>query len=198
MSSNIVWQQHRVTRKDRESLNGHKACILWLTGLSGSGKSTLANAVEKKLHERRCHTYLLDGDNLRHGLCADLDFSEADRTENIRRVAEVAKLFVDAGTLVLVTLISPFRADRDQARQRMAAGEFVEIFVKCPLAVCEERDVKGLYKKARAGEIQDLTGIGSPYEEPLKPEVVVETGENSLGDCVDQIIQYLEKQNILT
>jgi adenylylsulfate kinase len=174
-STNIIPQEYRITKSDRQTLNGHKSCIIWLTGLSGSGKSTLANSVEQQLHLRGIRTYVLDGDNIRHGLNNNVDFSEAGRKENIRRIGEVAKLFVDAGVVVITAFISPFREDRDRVRKLVAAGEFMEVFIDCPLEVCEARDVKGLYKKARNGEISDFTGISSPFEAPLNPELTVNT-----------------------
>jgi adenylylsulfate kinase len=174
-STNIIPQEYRITKSDRQTLNGHKSCIIWLTGLSGSGKSTLANSVEQQLHLRGIRTYVLDGDNIRHGLNNNVDFSEAGRKENIRRIGEVAKLFVDAGVVVITAFISPFREDRDRVRKLVAAGEFMEVFIDCPLEVCEARDVKGLYKKARNGEISDFTGISSPFEVPLNPELTVNT-----------------------
>ncbi|HEX5002570.1 MAG TPA: adenylyl-sulfate kinase [Bacteroidia bacterium] len=174
-SKNIVPQAYRISKSDRQHLNGHKPCIVWLTGLSGSGKSTLANALEQQLHSKGIRTYVLDGDNIRNGLNSNLDFSEAGRKENIRRIGEVAKLFVDAGVVVITAFISPFRSDRDNVRKLVAPGEFFEVFVDCPLEVCETRDMKGLYKKARNGEIADFTGISSPFEPPLHPELTVNT-----------------------
>lgn len=196
-SSNVVWHHGTVSRADREAQNAHKSTILWFTGLSGAGKSTLANAVESRLHERGCHTFVIDGDNVRHGLCGDLGFSATDRTENIRRVGEVAKLFIEAGVITLTAFISPFRADRDRVRTMVNAGEFFEIYCKADLEVCEGRDVKGLYQKARAGVISDFTGISSPYEAPEAPEVVVETGAKSLEVCVDEVIAALVQHGII-
>jgi adenylylsulfate kinase len=196
-SSNVVWHHGTVSRADREAQNAHKSTILWFTGLSGAGKSTLANAVESRLHERGCHTFVIDGDNVRHGLCGDLGFSATDRTENIRRVGEVAKLFIEAGVITLTAFISPFRADRDRVRTMVNGGEFFEIYCKADLEVCEGRDVKGLYKKARAGVISDFTGISSPYEAPEAPEVVVETGAKSLEVCVDEVIAALVQHGII-
>lgn len=192
-ATNITWHEATVTKQDREQLLNQKGCVVWFTGLSGSGKSTLANAVAHFLHERRHHTYVLDGDNVRHGLNKNLGFSPEDREENIRRVGEVAKLFVDAGTIVMTAFISPYRADRDQARELIAENRFVEVFVECPLNVCEERDPKGLYKKARAGEIKEFTGISAPYEAPHNPEVVVNTAELSIIESAQQVITFLEK-----
>ena len=183
---------------DRTQLNGHRPAVLWFTGLSGSGKSTLAGEVEKRLyHERHAHTYLLDGDVLRTGLNKDLDFSAAARSENIRRSAEVAHLFFDAGLIVLTTFISPFRADRDFARSLVPVGGFFEIFVDCPLEVCEQRDVKGLYRRARSGQIPNFTGIDSPYEEPLHPELVLDTSRASIPACAQEVITYCIHNGIL-
>ena len=186
-SDNVVWHQATVTRARREAQNGHRGAIIWFTGLSGAGKSTLAHAVEEHLHQMGCRTFVLDGDNVRHGLCGDLGFSAADRVENIRRVGEVAKLFMEAGVIVLTAFISPFREDRNKVRAMVQPGEFVEIYCQCPVEVCEQRDTKGLYKKARAGEIGQFTGISSPYEAPDRPELVVNTSERSLQDCVQQV-----------
>lgn len=197
-SSNIVWHHATVTRTRRERLNGHRAAVLWFTGLSGAGKSTLAHAVEEKLHAAGAHTFVLDGDNVRHGLCADLGFSEVDRVENIRRVGEVAKLFLEAGIITLTAFISPFSADRARVRALMPEGDFLEIYCQCPLNVCEERDVKGLYKKARAGEIAHYTGITSPYEEPENPELTVNTAELSLDQSVATVMQLLMERKIIS
>jgi len=188
-ATNIVWHQGAVTRADREQMNGHKGCTVWLTGLSGSGKSTIAVDLEKRLWERGVRAYILDGDNIRHGLNKNLGFSPEDRTENIRRIGEVAKLFTEAGVVALTAFISPYRADRDQVRAIMAAGDFVEVHVDCPVEVCEQRDVKGLYAKARAGEITDLTGVGSPYEAPASPDLVTDP---DLEVAVRQVIGLLE------
>ncbi|MBL1352262.1 MAG: adenylyl-sulfate kinase [Zetaproteobacteria bacterium] len=189
-SSNVVWHDSRVTPAMREQLNGHCGAVLWFTGLSGAGKSTLANAVEDRLHAMKVHTFVIDGDNVRHGLCADLTFSDDDRVENIRRVGEVAGLFVQAGILTLTAFISPFRADREKVRN-IVGERFIEVHCNTALEICESRDVKGLYKKARAGEIADFTGISSPYEPPENPEICVDTGSNDLSACVDQVIDYL-------
>lgn len=197
-SPNTVWHRSSITKLDRQRLNGHKSCVLWFTGLSGSGKSTIANAVEEKLHELGVHTYLLDGDNVRHGLSKDLGFKKKDRVENIRRIGEVAKLFVDGGVIVLSAFISPYRADRQQVRSILPDEEFIEIFVNCPLDVCEQRDPKGLYKKARSGEIKNFTGINDPYEEPMNPEVVINSNVESIENAVEKIIQYLINNNIIT
>ena len=196
-ATNIVWHQGNVTRADREQINGHKACTVWLTGLSGSGKSTIAVDLEKRLWERGIRAYILDGDNIRHGLNKNLGFSPADRTENIRRIGEVAKLFTEAGVVALTAFISPYRADRDQVRALMAAGDFVEVHVDCPVEVCEQRDVKGLYKKARAGEIKEFTGISAPYEAPEKAELTINTAGQSVEASAKQILAYLEKQGII-
>jgi adenylylsulfate kinase len=171
--------------------------VLWFTGLSGAGKSTLAHAVEEELHQRACRTFVFDGDNVRHGLCADLGFSAEARVENIRRVGEMAKLFLEAGVIALTAFISPFRSDRERVRSLVPHGEFLEIYCRCPLEVCEQRDVKGLYKRARAGEIKDFTGISSPYEEPDDPELVVDTGGRSLDDCVAQVMALLQQRGII-
>lgn len=196
-SSNVVWHHATITRKKREALNGHKSATLWFTGLSGSGKSTLAHAVEERLHQLKCSTYVLDGDNVRHGLCGDLTFSDEDRKENIRRIGNVSKLFLESGVIVLTAFISPFKSDRELVRNMMPHGDFIEIYCKADLEVCEQRDVKGLYKKAREGIIKDFTGISSPYEEPVKPEIQVNTGGDSLESCVDQVIATLRKRGIL-
>lgn len=193
MNSNIFWHQTTVTRERRQALNGHKSFILWFTGLSGAGKSTLAHRVEEMLYLRNCRTYVFDGDNVRHGLCADLGFSAADRSENIRRIGEMSKLFIDAGVIALTAFISPFRKNRDLVRSLVSEGEFIEIYCNASLDVCEQRDIKGLYGRARRGEIPEFTGISSPYEEPENPELVVMTGEQSLDDCAMQVIDYLEQ-----
>lgn len=197
-SPDVTWQQALVTREARQRLNKHRSAVVWLTGLSGSGKSTLAHAVEKRLHAIGCRTFVLDGDNVRHGLCGDLGFSESARTENIRRVGETAKLFTEAGVIALAAFISPFRADRDRVRKLMADGDFIEVYCRCSLDVCEGRDVKGMYRKARAGEISQFTGISSPYEEPLAAELVVETGFLPLEACVAQVIQHLQARGVIT
>jgi adenylylsulfate kinase len=196
-ATNIVWHSTMVDKERRQQLKGHKSGILWLTGLSGSGKSTLANALEKKLLEMGVHGYILDGDNIRHGLNNDLGFSPEDRRENIRRIGETAKLFVDAGILTITAFISPFRADRELARSLVRDGEFIEVYVKCPIEECENRDPKGLYKKARDGKILEFTGISSPYEEPEEPELVVESNKFSIDESVDRVIQFLIKQSII-
>jgi adenylylsulfate kinase len=194
---NIVWHDHRVSKAERKRLNKHQACIIWFTGLPSSGKSTIAGAVEHQLYTRGIRTYLLDGDNVRHGLNRDLGFSPEDREENIRRIGEVAKLFVDAGMVTLVAFISPYRRDRERVRAGVEAGEFVEVYVKCPVEVCEQRDVKGFYRKAKQGEIKDFTGVSAPYEEPLKPEILLETEKLSVEESVKKILDYLTQRKIL-
>ncbi len=195
-ATNIVWHHAQVTRAEQEKQHGHKAAVLWFTGLSGSGKSTLANAVAGALFERGLHTYVLDGDNIRHGLNKDLGFSPTDRVENIRRIGEVSKLFVDAGVITLTAFISPYAEDRDKARE-INGSDFVEIYVKCDLDVCEERDPKGLYKKARAGEIPNFTGISAPYEEPTNAELIVNTSHESLEDSAARVIAFLQEKGIV-
>jgi len=196
-SSNVVWHQATIDRTMREKLNGHKGAILWFTGLSGSGKSTLTHAVEDALHALKVRTYVLDGDNIRHGLCGDLGFSDQDRVENIRRIGEVSKLFLEAGTVALTAFISPFKADRDRVRALVEDGDFYEIYCQCDLSVCEERDVKGLYKKARAGEIPEFTGISSPYEAPESPEVIVDTARQSLDESVECVLAALRANGVI-
>jgi len=196
-STNIAWHHASVDRAARAEQRGHRSAILWFTGLSGAGKSTLANAVNQALFERGLATYVLDGDNIRHGLCKDLGFSDADREENIRRIGEVAKLFLDAGVVVLTAFVSPFRADRDRARQLVSAGDFIEIHCAADLETCEQRDTKGLYAKARAGEIKEFTGISSPYEAPEQPELRVDTGSSELEACVNQVVHHLIQQGII-
>lgn len=193
---NIVWHNQTVSREQKQQHKGHKPVLLWYTGLSGSGKSTIANAVEAKLFELGCHTYLLDGDNVRMGLNKGLTFSDEDRVENIRRISEVAKLFVDAGLIVSTAFISPFKADRAQARAIMAEGEFIEIFIDTPIEVCESRDPKGLYKKARAGEIPNFTGISSAFDIPESPELHIKTAAQSIEQSVMQIVKYLQQKQI--
>ncbi len=195
-SSNTVWHQATVTRARREQMNRHKSAIIWFTGLSGAGKSTIAHALEEHLHQQGCRTYVLDGDNVRHGLCGDLGFSIDDRHENIRRIGEVARLFAEAGTIALTAFISPLKADRDQAR-RIAGADFIEIYCRCPIDVCESRDVKGIYKRARAGEITDFTGISSPYEEPDSPELVIDTVSMSIEQSVAAVLAYLDSRGII-
>lgn len=190
MADNLFWQESSIKRENREALTGQKAKILWFTGLSGAGKSTIANLVEKKLNEAGKLTYLLDGDNIRQGLNSDLGFSVKDRKENIRRITEVSKLFLDAGIITLTCFISPFNEEREKLRKAFG-DDFVEIFVDCPLEVCESRDVKGLYKKARLGEIKEFTGISSPYEKPENPEIIVNTSNFTAEQCADIVMEYL-------
>ncbi|RRN67498.1 adenylyl-sulfate kinase [Peribacillus simplex] len=190
-STNVTWHETSLTKELRRKQNGHESTVLWFTGLSGSGKSTIANAVAKELYNRNIRSYVLDGDNVRHGLNKDLGFSEEDRTENIRRIGEVSKLFVDSGQFVLTAFISPFRADRQIVRDLLDEGEFIEVYIKCPIEECEVRDPKGLYDKARKGIIKDFTGIDSPYEEPEQPEIVLESDKYSIEECVEQVIGYL-------
>ncbi|OGT30830.1 MAG: adenylyl-sulfate kinase [Gammaproteobacteria bacterium RBG_16_51_14] len=191
-NENTVWHEPTIYRNNRESLNEHRSVIMWFTGLSGAGKSTLAHALEDYLHNKGIRTFVLDGDNIRHGLCKDLGFSDADRTENIRRIGEVSKILIDAGVLTMTAFISPFRKDRRLVRELVADGDFIEIYCKASLETCENRDVKGLYKKARAGQIQEFTGISSPYEEPERPELIIDTANNTVETCVDQVVRYLE------
>ncbi|MFY0542640.1 adenylyl-sulfate kinase [Brevibacillus sp. H7] len=195
-TAHIVWHQTTIKKEERHRLHGHKSCVLWFTGLSGSGKSTLANAVDKRLYELGLHSYVLDGDNIRHGLNKGLGFSAEDRRENIRRIAEVAKLFVDAGVITLTAFISPYREDRGLARGLLEPGEFVEIYVRCPLEECERRDPKGLYQKARKGEIPEFTGISSPYEEPVAPEIVIDSAVMTVEEAADHVIHFLLDRGI--
>ena len=197
ISPNTFSHHAIITRKKREKLHQHKSIVLWFTGLSGAGKSTLAHALEDKLHKMGCSTYVLDGDNVRHGLCGDLSFSDEDRKENIRRIANVGKLFLEAGVIVLTAFISPFKEDRRIARNLMQHGNFYEVYCNSSIETCESRDVKGLYKKARAGEIPHFTGISSPYEAPEKPEIEIKTDELSLEDSVDVLIKLLQERGII-
>ena len=197
-NDNIVWHQHTVGKAERAANKKQKPAVLWFTGLSGSGKSTVAGALENELHRAGYHTYLLDGDNVRFGLCKDLGFSDADRKENIRRVGEVAKLMVDAGVIVLTAFISPHREEREQVRHLLGTDEFVEVHVDADLAVCEARDPKGLYKKARAGEIKNFTGIDSAYEAPQKPEIYLDNGSQPLAQSVQQLIDFLTEQGYIS
>ena len=196
-SKNIVWHDHHVSKQQRAKIKEQKPCILWFTGLSGSGKSTIANAVELKLNELGKHTYLLDGDNIRMGLNKGLGFSDEDRVENIRRIGEVSKLFVDAGFIVLTAFISPFQEERDKVRDLVKEDEFIEVFIDTPLEVCEGRDPKGLYKKAREGEIPNFTGISSPYEAPKKAEIHIKNDKISIDACVEKVIEYLKNRGYL-
>lgn len=196
-NSHIKWQEYQIDAAKRAAIKGHQSTVLWFTGLSGSGKSTVANALEQALVAKGIHTYLLDGDNVRHGLCADLGFSEADRTENLRRVGAVAGLMVDAGLLVLSAFISPYRSQRVLVRSLVPQGKFLEIHIATPLEVCEQRDVKGLYKKARAGEIRQFTGISDPYEAPLAPDLVLNTAESTLEQSVEQLLALLVHKGVI-
>lgn len=197
-NSHIKWQEYQIDAAKRAAVKGHQSTVLWFTGLSGSGKSTVANALEQALVAKGIHTYLLDGDNVRHGLCADLGFSEADRTENLRRVGAVAGLMIDAGLLVLSAFISPYRSQRELVKSLVPPDKFLEIHIATPLEVCEQRDVKGLYKKARAGEIRQFTGISDPYEAPLAPDLVLNTAECSLEQSVEQLLALLTHKGIIT
>ncbi len=196
-SPNVVWHQAIIQRKDREQVNQHPSKVLWFTGLSGSGKSTLAHALEQQLFQRGFKTFVLDGDNVRHGLCADLGFSEQARVENIRRVSEVAKLFLEAGVLVLTAFISPFSNDRNRARELVGNVDFYEIYCQCAIEECENRDVKGLYKRARAGEIPSFTGISSPYEAPEKADLILQTDKYSIEECVEQLLTFLQEKEVI-
>ena len=197
-ATNIVWHQSSVDREARSQQRGHRSAILWFTGLSGSGKSTLANAVNTVLHKSGYSTYVLDGDNIRHGLCKDLGFSDHDREENIRRIGEVSKLFLDAGIIVLTAFVSPFRNDRNNARALVGKNDFIEIYCSADLRICEARDPKGLYAKAREGIIKDFTGISSPYEEPKSPELLIDTGNIKIEECVDKVIELLVSKSIIS
>lgn len=192
VATNITWHEHSVSSADRAKLNGHTGCVLWFTGLSGCGKSTIANTVDHMLNSQGVHTYVLDGDNVRHGLNKNLGFSPEDRTENIRRIGEVAKLFADAGVVTLTAFISPYRADRDQVREIMPEGSFIEVYVNASLETCEKRDPKGLYKKARAGEIKGFTGIDAPYEEPEKAELVLDSDNKGIDELAKEVVEYLK------
>lgn len=197
MGENIIWHSHKVSKSDRASLNAQKPCLLWFTGLSGSGKSTIAGELEYLLYKKGYKTYLLDGDNIRHGLNRDLGFAQPDRIENIRRIGEVSKLFVDAGLIVLSAFISPFKSDRQSVRGLLEFGEFIEVFVDTPLEVCESRDPKGLYKKARDGEIKEFTGIDSPYEPPLTPEITIKGDSDMPDELAQNIVEFLQKNNYI-
>jgi len=195
---NVIWHQHAISKQDRSEQKNHKPCILWFTGLSGSGKSTIAGALEHALNKLNVHTYLLDGDNVRHGLCKDLSFTNQDRQENIRRVGEVAKLMIDAGLIVLSAFISPFSAERQLVRDLVGEGEFVEVFLDTSIEVCETRDPKGLYQKARAGEIKNFTGIDSDYEKPKSAEITLDTDENSISHSVELLVTYLKVNGVIS
>ena len=196
-SQNTIWHHATVTRARREQLNSHKSAVIWFTGLSGAGKSTLAHEVEERLHQMGCHTFVFDGDNVRHGLCGDLGFSPEDRTENMRRIGEMVKLFMQAGLISLTAFISPFRRDRERVRQLVGEQSFIEVYCHCPLEVCERRDTKGLYRRARAGEVKDFTGISSPYEPPEHPSLILDTGTEPLDVCVDKVVGFLQKRGVL-
>jgi adenylylsulfate kinase len=197
-NNNLHWHEALTSRADRQIQNVHRSVILWFSGLSGAGKSTLAHAVERRLHELDCRTYVLDGDNVRHALCSDLGFSAVDRSENIRRVGEVAKLFIDAGMIVLTAFISPYRADRARVRAMVSPEDFVEIYCRCTLETCEKRDVKGIYAKARQGAVKEFTGISSPYEVPENPELVVDTGSHSLESCVNSVLLHMRERGAIS
>jgi adenylylsulfate kinase len=196
-SPNVVWHHATVTRARREKLQGHRGTALWFTGLPSAGKSTIAHAVEEKLHQLGCRTFVLDGDNIRHGLCGDLGFSDAARVENIRRVGELTKLFVEAGTIALTAFVSPYRRDREHARGLLLHGDFLEVWCRCPVSVCEQRDPKGHYQRAREGKIQDFTGVSSPYEEPGDPELTLDTAQLSIDDSVEQVLGLLRSRGII-
>lgn len=196
-STNVIWHESDVIKKNRQQLNGHQSAIIWFTGLSGSGKSTLSVALEASLYEKGIRTYRLDGDNIRHGLNRNLGFSPADRSENIRRIGEVSKLMVDAGLLTLTAFISPYHEDRELVRQLVEPEEFIEIYVKAGIETCEERDPKGLYKKARLGEIKNFTGIDAPYEEPRNPEIVIDTEQLNIEESVEEILAYLKREKYI-
>jgi adenylylsulfate kinase len=195
--TNITWHEATISKHDRRAQNGHGSCVIWFTGLSGSGKSTIANGVSKRLYQQGISEYVLDGDNIRHGLNKDLGFSDHDRTENIRRIGEVSKLFVDSGTIVTTAFISPFRSDREQVRALFEEGEFIEVYVSCPLEECEQRDPKKLYEKARRGEIKGFTGVDSPYQEPYSPEIVIHSEVILVEEAIDIIIDYLKEKTII-
>jgi len=195
--SNVAWHHASVTRERRQKQNGHKSCVIWFTGLSGAGKSTVAHAVEEHLYQLGCRTFVLDGDNVRFGLSSDLGFSKEDRKENIRRIGEVAKLMMEAGVITMTAFISPFRADREIVRMMMPDGDFFEVYCKAENEICEARDVKGFYKKARAGEIKDYTGIDSIYEPPERPDILINTGEDSLEYCVNQVVNFISTKILI-
>ncbi len=196
-SSNTVYHDATVTRERREKQNNHKGIVLWFTGLSGAGKSTVAHNVEEALYQRGCRTFVFDGDNVRHGLCGDLGFSPDDRSENLRRIGEMARLFVEAGMIALTAFISPMREDRERVRNIIGASDLIEIYCLCDIKICEQRDVKGLYKRARAGEIPDFTGVTAPYEVPESPDLTLDTGQDTLDSCVNQVIHLLEDRHLI-
>lgn len=196
-SDNTVWHHVSVTKSKREDLMGHRSGLIWFTGLSGSGKSTIAHAVEEKLFRMGCHTYVFDGDNVRHGLCGDLGFSRKDRTENIRRIGEMVKLFLDAGIIALTAFISPFRGDRRRVKQLIGSENYVEVYCRCPIEICEGRDKKRLYQRAIEGKIKEFTGISSPYEEPESPDLILATDKMTINECVDRIVVLLSKQGLI-
>lgn len=191
-----VWHHATVTRHRREQRNGHRGMVLWFTGLPGAGKSTLAHAVEERLFLQGCHTFVFDGDNVRHGLCSDLGFAPAQRAENLRRIGEMARLFVEAGIISLAAFVSPSNADRERLRSLFAPGDFAEIYCNCSLAVCEQRDIKGMYRRARAGEIAEFTGVSAPYEAPLHPELLLDTANRKLNECVEQVLEYVQRTGV--
>jgi len=195
-NANVVWHRSLVSTDDRNVMNGHKSMNIWFTGYSGSGKSTLAHALEKRLYEMQCRTFVFDGDNVRHGLCKDLGFSNEERRENIRRITEMVKLFLDAGLIALTAFIAPFNKDREIIKLRLGAQNYIEVFCDCPIEICEKRDVKGIYKKARQGLIKDFTGISSPYEYPQSPDIVLQTDRQTIDECIEQLICLLKKRNV--
>ena len=195
--NNLYWHKHSVTTKERWKSYGYKSCVIWFTGLSAAGKSTLANVLSKELHIMEVKNYVLDGDNIRHGLNKNLGFSHDDRKENIRRIGEVAKLFVDAGLIAMAAFISPYREDRSNVRRLLGNGQFIEVFVKCPVSECERRDPKGIYKRAKAGEIKEFTGVSAPYEEPENPEIILKTDEMSLEKCIKTLLNYLRENKYI-
>ena len=198
MTAEVYWHQGEITRSLRQERNKHKSFVLWFTGLSGSGKSTVAHALEQVLFSRGLQVMVLDGDNVRHGLCSDLSFKAEDRHENLRRIGEVSKLFVETGVIVLAAFVSPYRRDREQVRSMLPHGDFLEVYCDCDLSVCESRDPKGLYAKARAGEIENFTGISDPYEPPLRPEVIIKSGEKPINESVEMLVGILEERNLIS
>jgi adenylylsulfate kinase len=194
---NVVWHHATVTRARREALNRHKGAVIWFTGLSGAGKSTLAHTVEERLHQMGCRTFVFDGDNVRQGLCGDLSFSPEDRRENIRRIGEMTRLFLDAGVIAMTAFISPYRTDRERVRAIVGSTDFIEVHCDCPVEICEQRDVKGIYKKARQGLIKEFTGISAPYEAPLNPELRLKTGADPLDDCAERVIALLADRGVI-